>query len=80
LCLANITGFIDDRIGTSSGTTIITNHVNISYFHGYTLGPPKPGGFQPKIPTPRATPVVDIITSVSVPSLVGSQRRRNRAA
>lgn len=52
------------------------NHVNISYFAGFT-NHTYPSGRVKAIPTPRATPLVDNIASVSGNPIVASQRRRN---
>lgn len=74
------TAFISACLALSSGGTSLTNQINVSYYEGYTLGPASAGGFRKKIATPRAVPVVDVITSSKVLPTVGSQRRRNRDA
>lgn len=49
---------------------------NVSYFQGFTNHTYPSGRVRP-IPTLRATPVVDVISSFSVNPKLGSQRRRN---
>jgi len=59
-----------------SGGTELSTHCNVSYYHGFTNvsygSPPK----YRRVPTPRATPVVDTISASSCNSIPGSQRRR----
>ena len=50
--------------------------VNVSYYHGFTIFTPPSGRSRP-IPTLRATPLVDVISSFTVNPKVCSQRRRN---
>lgn len=52
-------------------------HVNVSYFTGFT-NKTFPSGRTRAVPNPRATPLVDPITSYSVNTQVGSQRRRSQ--
>lgn len=74
---SGIAGFISGMVGQVGGSTVITGHVNVSYYSGYdTSIPPWRGpGFKypPKL---RAAPVVDPITGVGVSGKPGSQRRR----
>jgi hypothetical protein len=49
--------------------------VNVSYFKGFTAFE-EPSGRYRNIPTPRATPVIDAITSSTVGLKIGTQRRR----
>lgn len=51
-------------------------HVNVSYFHGFTSFQDLRGRWH-NVPTPRATPVVDLIVNISGNATPGSQRRRN---
>lgn len=62
----------------SSGGCNVNGHVNVSFYEGYTLGPASPGGYRKKIPTPRASAIVDTTSGGSFALMVGSQRRRNR--
>jgi hypothetical protein len=51
-------------------------HVNVSYYKGFT-NHTKPSGRVVQLPTPRATPTVDVIVGTSINPQVTSQRRRN---
>lgn len=59
-----------------SGSGVL-EQVNVSYYYGYTLGSPQPGGYRKKVATPRSTPVIDNITGFVVNGKPASQRRRN---
>jgi hypothetical protein len=74
----NITDFLTMMIGASGGSTTITQHVNVSYYEGFTTPPVAPGKRAKNISTPRAVPVIDQILSSSVNVHPASQRRRNR--
>lgn len=52
------------------------SQVNVSYFHGFTVVTNPTTGRARNVPTVRATPLVDAITSRIVRSHVGTQRRR----
>lgn len=75
-----LTGYIGAITGSASGGTTVNNHVNISYYSGFT---PVVDGVtgrtedRPKVRTTAIPP--DVITGSLVSSLVGSQRRRIRA-
>lgn len=73
-----LTGFFSTVIGSAAGTTTITDHVNVSYYSGFTVFNPGGGKRARNIPTPRPVPVVDVITSFGARAQPGSQRRRNR--
>jgi hypothetical protein len=76
---AGVNGLIADLSGISSGSTTISQHVNVSYFEGFTnVSYGVPTKFR-RTPTPRVSPLVDPITSVATSQLLGSQRRRTRA-
>lgn len=62
-------------LATASMTITLRNIVNVSWYQGFT--PFKlPSGRYRNIPNLRAVPVVDTVTSATVPQLVASQRRR----
>lgn len=50
-------------------------HVSVSYYKGFSVFT-EPSGRARNIPTVRATPVVDTVTSHTVKGLIASQRRR----
>ncbi len=71
-----LTNFRTDLLLVHSGTVTATQQVNVSYysgFHNITL----PSGRETSRATPRAIPVVDVISAVSINPRVCSQRRRN---
>lgn len=70
--------FFSSVIGSSSGTTTITDHVNVSYYDGFTVVTNPVTGRARNVPRLRTTPVVDVITSFGARVTPGSQRRRNR--
>jgi hypothetical protein len=52
--------------------------VNVSYYEGFTVYNPDPGVIRAKnIPTKRAVPLVDVVTSIVGNPRPASQRRRN---
>jgi hypothetical protein len=61
--------------GAPAGITA-TNQVNVSYYQGFTNHTYPSGRVRP-VPNLRATPVVDIVTAISVNPKLGSQSRRN---
>lgn len=65
-------------IGSSSGTTTFTDHVNVSYYDGFTVETNPTTGRARNVPKRRTTPVVDTIVSYAVKANPASQRRRNR--
>jgi hypothetical protein len=65
-------------IGATSGSTTITDHVNVSYYTGNRVVTNPITGRARNVPQPRAVPVVDVITSFGARVQPGSQRRRNR--
>ena len=65
-------------IGATSGTTTITEHVNVSYYEGFTVVTSPTTGRARNVPKVRSTPLTDIITSFGARPTPGSQRRRNR--
>lgn len=65
-------------LGTTVGATTITEHVNVSYYEGFTVVTNPITHRAKNVSTPRATPLVDPIQSWSVAATIASQRRRNR--
>jgi hypothetical protein len=72
--------FIGAISGVTEGTTLFVTLVNVSYFDGATWEPVGTSGRTKRVPTPRATPLVDVVTSTATNPILGSQRRRNRSA
>lgn len=70
------TGFI----GSTSGSTAISNQSNVSYYSGFTAVENPITHRWRNVPNLRTTPVVSVIESFSMNGLVSSQRRRNRSA
>ena len=52
------------------------DHVNVSYFHGFTVVTSPTTGRARNVPTVRAAPVVDAISGAIVRKHIGTQRRR----
>ena len=63
-------------IGATAGSTTITNHVNVSYYDGFTVVTNPISGRARNVPKLRTTPVVDTISSFSVSTRIANQRRR----
>jgi hypothetical protein len=64
-------------VGTSgwSGAGTI-NHVNVSYFSGFTVVINPMTGRARNVPTLRGIPIVDLVAGTTVRTKVGTQRRR----
>lgn len=58
---------------TGSGTL---THVNVSYFHGFTVVTNPLTGRARNVPTVRVTPLQDVVTGIACKPSVGTQRRR----
>jgi hypothetical protein len=71
------TNFLVTAKASSMGSATIDNIVNISYYEGFTTFT-TPSGRVKNISTPRATPLVDVILTITCNGRYGSQRRRNR--
>lgn len=69
--------FFSAVIGLTHGTTTITDHVNVSYYSGFTVVTSPTTGRSRNVPTRRTTPLVDTITGFTGSLKPGSQRRRN---
>jgi hypothetical protein len=66
-------------IGSTAGSTTITEHVNVSYYSGFTAVENPITHRWKNVSNPRSTPVVDNIQSWAIAGHVASQRRRNKA-
>lgn len=71
-----MSAFFGAVIGSISGSTTITDHVNISYYEGFTIFNPGGGKRARNVATPRTTPLVDVISSFAASARIASQRRR----
>jgi hypothetical protein len=75
--LTNVEAFIGEQIGATGGSTVISEHVNLSYY-----GPPNQiitnpvTGRARTVSTRRAAPIIDNVTAITVPTKPSSQRRR----
>lgn len=63
-------------IGQTSGGTTISQHVNVSYYEGFTVETNPGTGRARNVPKLRTTPVVDTIVGFSVSTRIANQRRR----
>jgi hypothetical protein len=71
---AMMTGFL----GTSSGGCTISEHVNVSYYDGFTVVTSPTTGRARNVPKLRSGgPITDVISASSASTRPGSQRRRN---
>jgi hypothetical protein len=68
--------FITACDAISESGTVIANHVNVSYYHGFAESTNPITGRTRDIPTPRASAIIDTITSSNVSEKPASQRRR----
>lgn len=64
-------------IGLTSGSTTITDHVNVSYYDGFTVVTSPTTGRSRNVPKLRTTPLIDTVTGFAGSLRPGSQRRRN---
>lgn len=71
----NYAAFVTAMAAVTGGSTNVAGPVNVSYYKGY-LPPTVVNNRAKNHLAPRATPVVDPITSSSLNSLIASQRRR----
>jgi hypothetical protein len=77
-------GSIQSDFGTWTGNVVAAGwagagtlaFVNVSYYFGFTNHTYPSGRVRP-IPTPRLTPLVDLVSGFTVNHKLGSQRRRN---
>lgn len=63
-------------IGSTAGGTTISQHVNVSYYEGFTVVTSPTSGRARNVPKLRTTPLVDTIASYSVSTRLANQRRR----
>jgi hypothetical protein len=75
-CNTKLGEYFSSLAAISVEGTTLTTHCNVSYFHGFTNVPYGSPTKYRRVPTPRATPVVDTISAASVNGVPGSQRRR----
>ena len=68
--------FIAEILTFSSASFVPTDHVNVSYYSGFTSVQNPLTKRWRNVPTLRGTPIVDTITSSYVAEKFGSQRRR----
>jgi hypothetical protein len=69
------TTFMAAVLADTYGSMVLQDNASISYYEGFTAFK-EPSGRYRNIPTPRTTPLVDLITGHTVSQLIGSQRRR----
>lgn len=69
--------FIAAMMATPPAGTTLTSHVSVSYYQGFTTTTGSTGRVR-NVSTPRATPVIDVITTSKCDARFASQRRRNR--
>lgn len=74
---SGLAAYFSAVIGTTVGGTTLTEHVNISYYEGFTVVTNPVTHRARNVPTVRAVPVVDNILSFAASSRPASQRRRN---
>lgn len=81
-CQNSVRAFYEALVGQTYGSITIVHHVNVSYYSGFTNVPYGNPTKYRRTPTLRTNPVLDTITlgSELANLVVGSQRRRNRAA
>lgn len=72
---AGISAFQTAMAAVTGGSTNVAGPVNVSYYHGY-LAPTIVNNRAKNHLAPRATPIVDPITSSAANSLLANQRRR----
>lgn len=74
---ANLTAAFAAMLGVTGGSTVLTQHVNVSYYQGFVVVTDPITGRAKNVSKPRATPLVDTIGSFKIGPTVASQRRRN---
>jgi hypothetical protein len=68
--------FFDTVIGSTAGGTTITQHVNVSYYSGFTVVTSPTTGRARNVPTLRSSPLVNTVSSFAVSAKIANQRRR----
>lgn len=76
-CNTGLTAFFTavNAAGWSGAGTL--THVNVSYYHGFTVVTNPITGRARNVPTLRGTPLVDLVTGVFAQPSTGAQRRRD---
>ena len=74
---AAFTAYYDALALLTAGSTNVDQLVNVSYYQGFASSQNPITGRWKNLSTPRATPIVDTITSHTVHTNMASQRRRN---
>jgi hypothetical protein len=74
---SDLATFYAGVIGLAEGSSTITDHVNVSYYNGFTVVTNPVTHRSRNVPTLRTTPVVDVITSFGAATRIAAQRRRN---
>lgn len=74
---SDLSGYFSGVIGTTSGGTTISQHVNVSYYDGFTVITNPVTGRARNVAKLRSSPLVDVILSYAASPRVASQRRRN---
>lgn len=68
--------FFTDLMGSAWGGAGTLEHVNVSYFHGFTVVTDPTTGRARNVPTVRGSAVVDPIVALVARLRIGTQRRR----
>lgn len=71
-------GFFAQVSAISTGGTILSSHVNLSYYRGFT-NIENTSGRMRAAPTYRAVALQDVVTGYATKTVLGSQRRRRTA-
>lgn len=71
-----ILGFMNENVTSGWTASGIIDHVNVSYYSGFTVVTSPTTHRARNVPTPRVTPLVDVVGGYEARIRVGSQRRR----
>lgn len=71
-----MTSYFGAVVGLESGSTTITDHVNVSYYNGSHVVINPDTGRAKNVADVRTTPIVDVINSFATSLRIASQRRR----
>jgi hypothetical protein len=71
-----VQSFFSDVAGSGWGSAGTLTHVNVSYFHGFTVVINPSTGRARNVPTVRPSPLIDTVLTYAGRSRIGSQRRR----
>jgi hypothetical protein len=75
-CQSALGSFFAAVVGKTHGSTSINNHINISYYQGFTTVTDPLTHRSRDVPTKRSVPLVDGVVGITVSSVPGTQRRR----